>query len=193
MRGSKPGHRGTLGMTFVALALLSSGCGGGSDATGPGGGGGTPRTTVPAELVGTWYHGSVSPSSFYDPGSGHWDSAYGEGMFYSLTADGRFEFGYRIYTSSYGCNSVAMFWKTGTVAVDQGTGSFTLYPSRAVLHSTDDCRSEWNYTKNIPKDPETLYWQFGDDGYGTAALLLASATSTASAFYPWNAAAAVRR
>ena len=132
----------------------------------------------------------MSPSNFYDASSGHWDNAYGEGMFYSLAADGQYESGYRVYTSSYGCNHVAMFWRKGTVAVDPETGAFTLYPHEAILHSMSDCHPEWNYTKQISKDPETIYWQFGDDGYGGTALLLAYANTGASGFCPWNLARA---
>jgi hypothetical protein len=171
---------------LAAFSFLAAACG--SDGTGPGDGATTPRTDVPAELVGTWYHGEVSPSNFYDPASSHWDNAYGEGMFYSLTADGHYESGCRIYTSSYGCNDAALFWRRGTVAVDPATGSFTLYPRKAIPHSISDCHPEWNYTKPISKDPETIYWQFGDDGYGSTALLLAYANTGASAFYPWHLA-----
>jgi hypothetical protein len=169
-------------LQFPALALAA--CGG--DGAGPNDDGSTPSTVVPAELVGTWYHGEVSPSNYYDPSSGHWDNSYGEGLFYTLTPDGHFEWGYRIYTSTYGCNDVAMFWKKGTVTVDPATQSFTVYPTEAILHSTDDCRPEWNYTKQISKAPETVYWGFDDDGYGTTALLLAYASTQPSAFYPWS-------
>lgn len=172
----------------IGLAFLASACG--SDSGGPGDELETPRTDVPAELAGTWYHGEVSPSDFYDPHSGQWDNAYGEGMYYSFTPYGRFEWGYRLDTSSYGCSDAAMFWRTGTVAVDPLSSSFTLYPHRAILHSQSDCHSEWNYTKQIPRDPETISWQFGDDGYGTPALLLSYGNSGASAFYPWNLAGA---
>ncbi len=170
------------------IALVAGACGG--SGTGPNDGGGTPRTSVPAELVGTWYHGEVSPSNFYDSLSGSWDNAYGEGLFYGFTSDGQFQWGYRVYSSSYSCNDVAMFWKKGTVTVDTVNHTFTIHPTEAILHSTDDCHPEWNYTKQIPKDPETVYWGIGDDGYGSTALLLAYANGQPSAFYPWNGLAA---
>ncbi|HSR91405.1 MAG TPA: hypothetical protein VLK88_08870 [Gemmatimonadales bacterium] len=174
-----------IALTVWTTAALACGGNDGSDGSGPNDQP-TPQTDVPAALQGAWYHGEVSPSNFYDPTTGHWDGSYGDGLFYSLTADGHYSFGYRLYTSAYGCTNVVFFWKTGTVSVDPATQSFTVYPHEARMKSEDNCRSEWNYEKDIGKDPETIYWEFGKDDWGGDALLLKYANTDASAFYPWN-------
>jgi hypothetical protein len=172
-------------MTTRALGILASliaACGTAANDIDTSG----PRTRVPADLAGSWYHGSVSPSNFHDTQTGSWDSAYGEGLFYTFYEDGRFEYGWRAYTSSYGCNDVAMVYKSGTVTVDAAARTVVTHPTKAVLHSTDNCNPAWNYDKDIPRDSETLFWERGVDDYGGEALLLSSPTATASAFYPWN-------
>jgi len=174
-----------IALPIWAASALACGASKGIDGSGPSDPP-TPPTDVPAALQGAWYHGEVSPSNFYDPTTGHWDGSYGDGLFYSLTADGHYSFGYRLYTSAYGCTNVVFFWKTGTVSVDPVTRSFTVYPHEARMKSEDNCGSEWNYEKNIGKDPETIYWEFGKDDWGGDALLLKYANTDASAFYPWN-------
>jgi hypothetical protein len=175
------GMAGMAGLLAGLVACSSTEPGG----AGGGGGGGT-GGTVPAELVGSWYNGSVSPTNYYNPGSGQWNNAYGEGMFYTFKADGTFEFGYEIQSGSYGCTNTVMWYKSGRVDSNPAAQTVTVRPRVALLNSQDNCHPEWNYEKPIDPSPEQLAWHFGKDAYGYDALLLDFPTGDEIAFYPWN-------
>jgi hypothetical protein len=180
---------------MATLALLTAACGGesggditspgdpGSGAEEPGTPGGTPGAQVPADVVGTWYAGNVSSSNFYTPSTGHWDNAGGTGQFYTLKGDGTFEYGWRIYSTLYGCSMSAMVFRQGTIEV-QASSTLVLHTTYAVMHSEDTCNASGNYDKTIPLETETLIWELGQDEMGNAALYLRGPDTTPSAFYP---------
>jgi hypothetical protein len=143
-------------------------------------------------LVGSWIYGSVSPTNYYNPGSGQWSNAYGAGMFYTFKENGTFEFGYRVYSGSYGCTNTAMWYKSGRVDADPTAHTVTVRPTTALLNSQDNCRPEWNYEKEIDRSPEQLSWRFGLDEWGYEALFLRFATNEELAFYRWDPDAALR-
>lgn len=159
---------------------------GACSSTEPGTGPDTPPGSVPPELVGSWYYGSVSPTNYYNPNSGQWSNAYGEGMFYTFKADGTFEFGYRVYAGSYGCTNTMMWYKSGSMSSEPAAKTVTVRPKTALLNSKDNCRPEWNYEKEIDKSPEQLGWRFGQDEWGFDALFLRFPTGEETAFYRWN-------
>ncbi len=166
------------------MAILLAGlqaCGAGDAGNGPAGEPGQ----VPAALLGSWYYGSVSPTNYYDPGSGQWSTGYGAGMFYTFRADGTFEFGYAVQAGSYGCTNSVMWYKAGRVDADPALPLVTTRPDVALLNSRDNCRPEWNYEKPIDPSPERLRWRFGVDEWGGEALFLTFATGEEIAFYPW--------
>jgi hypothetical protein len=177
------GRVGLHGAAGLLAGLMA--CSATEPGSGGGGGGGT-GGTVPAELVGSWYYGSVSPTNYYSPGSGQWSAGYGEGMFYTFNADGTFEFGYEIQAGSYGCTNTVMWYKSGGVDSDPAAQSVTVRPSVALLNSRDNCHPEWNYEKPIDPSPEQLSWRFGKDAYGYDALLLGFPTGEEIAFYRWT-------
>lgn len=161
--------------------------------TEPGSDGGVPNGTVPAELVGSWYYGNVSPTNYYNPGSGGWSNAYGTGMFYTFKADGSFEFGYQVYAGSYGCVNTVMWYKAGAVNADPATHTVTVSPRVALLNSQDNCQPEFNYEKEIDKSVEHLTWRFGQDEWGYDALFLGFPTGEEIAFYHWDPGTGLRR
>lgn len=179
----------TLHLSLAALLIGALACGKtGSDITAPDDGGPTPGGSgMPSEIVGSWYVGSVSPTNYHNTSTGSWSNAGGEGMFYTLKANGKFEFGYEIYSTVYGCTITAMFWKTGTVTMDAASHVITLHPSEATLHSTDTCSASGNYDKAISRDPEVLSWNFVVDDYGERVLRLRwQGTDEFKDFYRWN-------
>ncbi len=186
----KPLHRrGALIMaalsTVVALAL--NGCK--SNPTGVdnddknNGNDDTPRTAVPAELVGAWHHGSVSSINFYNPTTGSWANGYGEGLFYKFNSDGTFEYGWQVYANSYGCSSRALVYKKGTVTVDPATSTIQVYVTMARVHGEDSCAPSSNCDRPVPLINETLIWEFGKDEYGNTVLWLRFPDTGFSDFY----------
>lgn len=174
----------------LGSALLLAACGskdggptGPSDGP-PGDGAEGPGTPVPAELLGTWYTGNVSSVNFFQPSTGHWDNAGGTGLFYSIKADGTYEFGWRLYSQLYSCSMTVLVYKSGTVEVDPAGGSLVLHPTYGRMHSEDNCNSDGNYDKDAPLDEETVLYELGQDDYGNLVLLLRYPDGEASAFYP---------
>lgn len=107
----------------------------------------TPRTLVPAGLVGGWYNGSVSSVNFYDPGSGHWGSPSGEGLFYTFTEGGKFSNGFMNQTSLYGCTTFFMIWLEGTVKI-QGS-VMRVHPTRGQKKFEAPCASSLNEDRTL--------------------------------------------
>ena len=193
----------------LALVALSTACSGKSDgATGPddvdepglpGGPTDQPGTPggptdqpgagmVPDELVGSWYNGQVSNTNFYQPETGHWDNAGGTGMFYTLNADGTFEYGWRLYSQLYGCAMTVFVYRKGTVESDPENATVVLHTTYAKMHSEDSgvdhCPAGGNYDKDIEKEDEVLIYEFGQDDYGNEVLYLRNPDTTASPFRP---------
>jgi hypothetical protein len=170
------------GLAGLLAGLLACG----STEPGGAGGGGAGGGTVPVDLVGSWYNGTVSPINYYDPGSGQWSNGYGEGMFYTFKADGTFEFGYEVQAGAYGCTNTHMWYKSGRVVSDSATQTVTVQPHVALLDSKDNCQAKNNYEKPIDPSAEQLGWHFGKDAYGYDALLLDFSTGEEIAFYRWT-------
>lgn len=102
-----------------SVSLLGA-CGTGAAANNPHSTGGS----VPGELVGGWYNGSVSSVNFYDPSTGHWGAPSGSGLFYTFTSDGKFTNGYMTQSSLYGCVTFFMIWLEGSVDVQGSSMRF---------------------------------------------------------------------
>jgi hypothetical protein len=182
------GRSSTLALT---LALLTAACGGsdggptspgtGDPGDGPGdnpGGG-----DIPAALLDSWYAGDVSSTNFYQPSTGHWDNAGGTGLLYTFKADGTFEYGWRLYSRLYDCETSAMVYRTGTVTSDPASGTLVLHTLTAKMHSEDNCNASGNYDKNIPLEEETLIYELGTDEYGNEVLWMRGPDTEPSAFH----------
>jgi hypothetical protein len=158
-----------IGATALALCLtLVAACGSGDKAAGPGGDGdpNTPRTAVPDELVGQWYSGDVSPTDYYDPNTGSWSgSGYGEGLMYTFTRDGRYEFAFQLTSRLYDCYTLTQFYVRGTMTVDQSAASYQLHPSSAKKIERSNCGGG-NSDSAFQDDGESNYYQVrqADDG-----------------------------
>jgi hypothetical protein len=152
--------------TTLLAALSLAACGGGDEATGPD----APRTSVPAELVGTWFQGSVSNTDYYNPSTGSWAGPSGTGVAYTFTANGEYQHAGVLQSSLYGCTSIVFGWDRGAVAV-RGT-EVTLTATSGRLKSEDNCVAEYNYDKSIAVDPTVVTYEVGVDDYGTETLWL---------------------
>jgi hypothetical protein len=161
-----------IGLTLAAALTLAA-CGSGGGSTGPGDGD-SPRTDVPAALVGTWYNGSVSPTNFYDPSTGRWGSpGYSDGMFFTFTRDGRFEKGTQLTSSLGGCGTLTMFYVRGTVTVDQAAGTVALHATRARGLEENSCSGRREERPlDLAAEGLTYRYGFGADGNGDHKLWL---------------------
>ena len=154
----------------VAAAIITNfaACGGDSS-TGPGGVGDTPRTATPSELVGTWIHGLISPTDFYDANTGEWvDNAYGTAVLFTFTADGRYTQDILIKSSAYSCRTQVFVHNEGTTAIDGG--EIRVYPTKGRVISRDNCNDAFNYDRPddiARKQGDRYLWDFQvnpDDG-----------------------------
>ena len=144
--------------------------------------GNTPRTTIPAQYVGTWIAGTVSPTNFYNGNGGNWQNAYGNGMFYTLQADGTFEFGWQAYANSYGCSTRGMVYRRGTAAASDST--INLYDNVARASGTDNCAPSGNYNRSIELKTETIILRPATDEYGNQGMLIRNPDNNYSWFRP---------
>lgn len=166
---------------FLALLVgLLSGCGG---VTGPGGTpANTPRSAVPAELVGSWYEGSVSTINYYDPATGAWAPPSGSGFSYTFRADGTYTHSGLIQVSTYGCTSSLFGYYTGTVTfagdvlTTYQNGGKTKYDTNCGTSSETDAEAEVT----------NFRWTLGPDSYGEATLTLTWPDGGVSNFRRWE-------
>lgn len=130
----------------------------------------TPRTPVPSKYVGTWYNGAVSLSNFYNSTSGTWTNAGGSGSFYRFFENGTFEFGWQMQASLYGCTTIGMVYRRGTVAVQDSV--LVLYDQYARAMGQDNCNAASNYDRPGTITTETLIVQPGRDEWGNPGLFM---------------------
>ncbi|NUO80590.1 hypothetical protein HUU05_10970 [candidate division KSB1 bacterium] len=141
----------------------------------------TPRTSVPAQLVGTWYTGTVSSVNFYNPNTGAWGAPSGTGLFYKFTAEGYYEKGMLMQTTLYNCTSTVHAYNRGTVTV--AGDRIVLYPTYGRIKSVDNCVEEFNYEKADELKTETIIWQVGRDEYDVETMWARYPDSDFSAFH----------
>lgn len=164
----------------VLLVGLLGGCG---SVAGPGGGGtNTPRSAVPAELVGSWYEGSVSSINYYDPTTGAWAPPSGSGFTYTFHADGAYEHSGLIQVSSYGCTSSLFGYYTGTVTFAGDV--LTTYQNGGKTKYETNCGAD----SETDAEPEvtSFRWQLGPDEYGEETLTLTWPDGETSVFRRWG-------
>jgi hypothetical protein len=141
----------------------------------------TPRTSVPATLVGEWQSGTVSSVNFYNPTTGVWGAPSGTGMFFKFTQDGYYEKGVLLQSSLYGHTSTFFAYNKGTMTVEDNM--IVLYPTYGKIKSVDNMVQENNYEKPDELKSETILWEKGIDEYGLETLWLRYPDSDPSAFH----------
>jgi hypothetical protein len=139
---------------------------------------------VPAEIVGSWYAGGVSPTEFYNPNTGSWSgSSYGSGLFFTLNADGTFVRGFQMFSQLYGCGTLTFTYTKGTIVMDEAAGAFELHPQSATIYEQNSC-SGWSDSHAIQGEQERIYFRRGTDDYGATTLWLREDDTTWTAFHP---------
>ncbi len=163
--------RRALATTSILLATVLGACGtevnAVTDPTDNGNGDGN-TSAFPAELVGTWVYGVISPTNFYDAYTGAWVSnAYGTSVLFEFGANGTYKQSILIATSAYSCRSQVFVYNEGKAVVEGST--IKVYPTKGTLRARDNCVAANNYDRpdNIAAKQGSVYgWTFKlhDDG-----------------------------
>lgn len=169
-------------LAFVSVLVVGflSGCG---SVAGPGGvPADTPRSAVPAEMVGSWYEGNPSTINYYDPVTGAWAPPNGSGFTYTFHADGTYEYSGLLQVTTYGCTSTLFGYYTGTVTIQGAV--LTTYQNGGTTKYETNCGTN----SETAAEPEvTAYgWQLGPDEYGEETLTLTWPDGETSAFRRWE-------
>ena len=169
-----------LALVMMVLVGFLSGCG---NVSGPGSvPANTPRSAVPAEMVGSWYEGSVSTIDYYDPGTGTWAPPSGSGFAYTFNADGTYEYSGILQVSTYGCTSTLFGYYTGTVTVEGNV--LTTYQNGGKTKYETNCGT--NSETAAEAEVTAFGWQIGPDEYGEETLTLTWPDGETSAFRRWE-------
>lgn len=141
----------------------------------------TPRTSVPAALVGEWQSGTVSSVNFYNPTTGAWGAPSGTGMFFKFKPDGYYEKGVLLQSSLSGHTTTFFAYNKGTMTVKNNV--IVIYPTYGRIKSVDNMVQENNYEKDDELVSETMLWEKGVDEYGLETLWLRYPDGDPSAFH----------
>ena len=158
---------------ILALSLIVLGCSkDGNTTTGPDGGGNvnTPSTPVPDELIGTWFTGTIGFTNFYNPTTGSWNNSRGLGMFYTLNANGTFEYGWSGEIYNYGCSTKGMIYRRGTVVVSDSV--VTLYDNDGRARGEYTCAPASNFDRPDPLKVRPIIVSRSQDELGNPVLLI---------------------
>jgi hypothetical protein len=158
--------------TLFFIAFVLGGCK--KDETNPNGPDGsdmnTPRTPVAQELVGQWHVGTIGFTNFYNPSNGQWASGRGLGMFYSLNADGTFEYGWHGQVTNYNCVTRGMIYRKGTVVVSDST--LTMYDNYGRAMGEYTCAPSSNFDRPDPLMTRTVVFKRSTDEQGNSVLMI---------------------
>jgi hypothetical protein len=125
----------------------------------------TPSTNPPAtpqgSLIGTWFWGTVSSTSYYNPVTGEWGDASGGGLNYTFNADGTYDGHFLVQNTFYSCTTKIFNYEEGTYTFEDDV--LTLIPSVDKTKSEDDCNASSNYEKDIALATKYKFVQFRRD------------------------------
>jgi hypothetical protein len=131
--------------------------------------------SLPAELLGTWTHGSISALGFYSPTTGTFGPPSGEGTFYTFNADGSYEMGGLLQTSLGSCSTDAYTDMTGNATAAGGT--LSLNPASGTTHWTHSCDSSADSTVPAVLAPHAYPYQLATEN-GQSVLYLDTGVSS---------------
>ncbi len=78
----------------------------------------TSNSTVPNSIVGEWNSfGSVGKNNYYNPSTGEWTGASGNGRSYEFLPNGRYIFAQIMQVAPYNCTTTTFTYVTGSVVV----------------------------------------------------------------------------
>jgi len=166
-------------LSFISLSLAAA-CD--ADGGGPGGGPATPRSPLPAELVGAWFTGTLSSIQYYDRVTGQWQNPSGSGFYFIFEADGRYETGAVIDSTVSGCNMRLLGTETGTVTRDEDL--LTVYRHWVKVKVTNTCGDDGERTQG--QATSLVTWAIETDESGLDWLVLSHADGAIERYRRWS-------
>jgi hypothetical protein len=137
----------------------------------------------PAELVGSWYTGTISSIQYYDPVDGAWADPNGEGFYLILDADGGYEEGAVIQSTMYSCSSRLL----GRAVGDWSIEGYQLWLARESGETSIVGNCSGSGTNTMGPQVDIYYWELGPDEYGVETLTLKmSDLSPYAAYRRWE-------
>lgn len=128
---------------------------------GPPGGSPPPAGSLPAELVGTWFHGQLLNLQFYNRDTGIWSDAGGLGHMYVFGADGSYTLvSYLKLGEGTTCVSTVAKYESGTA---HAAGSTLLLTPSVARTRTQICGNPSATDIEGSHDTYSLPWQVGLD------------------------------
>jgi hypothetical protein len=119
---------------------------------------------VPQQLVGEWSTVSTSNIGYVNQTTGSWAPPSGDGSYYKIYPDGRFEFTGLMQSSMYNCTMTISGHETGILRFD---GQQIVFDSAGgTLTSKDNCNSRFNYQKPVAPNVKTYSWKLTQDQWG---------------------------
>jgi hypothetical protein len=103
-------------------------------------------------------------------------------MFYTLNADGTFEFGWQVYANTYGCATRGMVYRRGTATIADSV--ITLYDNFARVSGQDNCVASSNYDRPRELGTETIILRRAVDEYGNQGMEIRNPDNGYSWFRP---------
>ncbi len=135
----------------------------------------TPQVTIlpgaptRAELVGEWFQSRMSTVEFTNPNTGSYADPSGERTNVRFYPDGSYKLGWLKQSSLYSCTMRLFGYKTGVYTLD-GSG-LRMEDRAASLTSSDNCRPQWNYKKDVPLKSFVYEPHLGRTKYGVVLVL----------------------
>jgi hypothetical protein len=120
-----------------------------------------PPTQGGNTLLGTWYKGYASSTSYQDSVTGISAPPTGGGWNYTFNADGSYIHSFLYQNTFYSCTTTIFNYEEGTYVAQDSV--LMLTPTSSHTKSEDDCVESSNYEKDIPLDTEYFFFQFGRD------------------------------
>jgi hypothetical protein len=123
-----------------------------------------PEGDVPAELVGSWYDGTFSPTEFWDEGS-YEGNAYEQYMALEIDENGTYHQYVYNGTNYYGCDLRTWSLFEGAAFVEGDDIHFV--PSRGEYQVRSNCYEDSNYNRDATSDEvaemeDTYIWALVD-------------------------------
>ncbi len=125
----------------------------------------TPRSKVPAELVGKWLRGNFSMTDFWKYDGSYVGNAYTSSQAFNFSKDGHYEFFLMINTTDYNCQTQGFTYQKGTVFFNDDN-SFTVYPNEGNYRGFYSCVPGKNFNRPAEKSelkPATYYYDLETD------------------------------
>lgn len=134
----------------------------------------TPRTAVPADMVGKWMYGSFNMIQFWKYDGSYEGPGFQLAVVFNFNQEGLYEYYFAAETNNYGCKTQAFSFHKGTVEFHDNN-SFTIHPQEGNYRGFYNCSPDSNFNREPNADElksQTFYYSFEEDSYGKEYLVI---------------------